>query len=104
MILKLEMDHRKLKGYKVYVNNDPGLTLTYFSSNSNLVEITYYAYTRPRCLVSVYRTIGSVLVDFKLPQLLIEMLYHLSLVLRKPVLGVSDQVQHKPGCTATEDG
>ena len=28
----------------------------------------------------------------------------MSLVLRKPVLGVSDQVRHKPGCTATEDG
>ena len=27
-----------------------------------------------------------------------------SLVVRKPVFGVSDQVQHKPGCTATEDG
>ena len=29
---------------------------------------------------------------------------HLSLVVRKPVFGVSNQVQHKPGCTATEDG
>ena len=28
----------------------------------------------------------------------------MSLVLRKPVFGVSDQVPHKPGCTATEDG
>ena len=28
----------------------------------------------------------------------------MSLVLRKPVFGVSDQVRHKPGCTATEDG
>ena len=28
----------------------------------------------------------------------------LSLVVRKPVFGVSDQVQHKPGCTVTEDG
>ena len=28
----------------------------------------------------------------------------LSLVVRKPVFGVSDQVPHKPGCTATEDG
>ena len=28
---------------------------------------------------------------------------NLSLVLRKPVFGVSDQVRHKPGCTATED-
>ena len=30
--------------------------------------------------------------------------YNLSLVLRKPVFGVSNQVRHKPGCTATEDG
>ena len=28
----------------------------------------------------------------------------LSLVVRKPVLGVSDQVRHKQACTATEDG
>ena len=29
---------------------------------------------------------------------------HMSLVVRKPVFGVSDQVRHKPVCTATEDG
>ena len=29
---------------------------------------------------------------------------NLSPVVRKPVFGVSDQVGHKPGCTATEDG
>ena len=28
----------------------------------------------------------------------------MNLVLRKPVFGVSDQVLHKPGCAATEDG
>ena len=28
----------------------------------------------------------------------------MSLVVRKPVFGVSDQVRYKPGCTATEDG
>ena len=28
----------------------------------------------------------------------------MSLVVRKPVFGVSDQVRHKPGCTAKEDG
>ena len=28
----------------------------------------------------------------------------MSLVVRKPVFGVSDQVRHNPGCTATEDG
>ena len=27
-----------------------------------------------------------------------------SLVVRKPVFGVSDQVRHKPGCTIIEDG
>ena len=30
--------------------------------------------------------------------------YDVSLDVRKPVFGVSDQVRHKPGCTATEDG
>ena len=28
----------------------------------------------------------------------------MSLVVRKPVFGVSNQVRHKLGCTATEDG
>ena len=28
----------------------------------------------------------------------------LSLVVRKPVFGNSDQVTHKPGCTTTQDG
>ena len=28
---------------------------------------------------------------------------HLSLVVRKPAFGVSDQVLHKPGYAATED-
>ena len=27
----------------------------------------------------------------------------MSLVVRKPVFGASDQVRHKPGCTTTED-
>ena len=30
-------------------------------------------------------------------------LHHLSLVVRKLVFGVSDQIRHKPGCTAIED-
>ena len=28
----------------------------------------------------------------------------MGLVVKKPVIRVSDQVAHKPGCTATEDG
>ena len=30
--------------------------------------------------------------------------WYLSLVVRKPVFGVSDQIRHKPSCTAIEDG
>ena len=37
MILKLGMNHRGLKFYKVYINDDPGLTLTYFTARSNFV-------------------------------------------------------------------
>ena len=31
-------------------------------------------------------------------------LCNMSLVVRKPEFGVSDQVPHKPGCAVTEDG
>ena len=37
MILKLGMKHQGLKFYKVYINDDPGLTLTYFTARSNWV-------------------------------------------------------------------
>ena len=30
-------------------------------------------------------------------------IFYMSLVVRKPVFGVFDQVLHKPGCTTTED-
>ena len=29
---------------------------------------------------------------------------YLSCIVRKPVFRISDQAQHKPGCTAKEDG
>ena len=37
MILKLGIKHRGFKLYKVYINDDPGLTLTYFTAMSNFV-------------------------------------------------------------------
>ena len=37
MTLKLCMQHWVLKYYQVYSNDDPGLTLTYFITRSNLV-------------------------------------------------------------------
>ena len=41
MILKLGKQHRGLKLYKVYINSDPGLTLTYFTARSDLVPYAF---------------------------------------------------------------
>ena len=41
MILKLGMYHLGLKLYRVYINDDPGFTLTYFTAMSNWVTCTY---------------------------------------------------------------
>ena len=41
MILKLGKQHDGLKHYKAYINDDPRLTLTYFTSRSNDVAYTY---------------------------------------------------------------
>ena len=45
MTLKIGMQHRALKYYQVYSNDDPGLTLTYFTARSNLVP---YAFVREK--------------------------------------------------------
>ena len=39
--LKLGMQHRVLEYYQVYSNNDPGLTLSYFTARSNLVPYVF---------------------------------------------------------------
>ena len=41
MTLKLGMQHRVLKCYQVCPNDDPGLTLTYFTARSNLVPYAF---------------------------------------------------------------
>ena len=46
MILKLDMQHRGLMVYKVYINDDPGLILTYFMARSNLAA---YAFEWENC-------------------------------------------------------
>ena len=56
MILKLGMDHHGLKVYRVYINDDLGLTLKYFTARSSLVIY------QTNSQVSVYRTIGP--LDF----------------------------------------
>ena len=41
MMLKLGMHHRGLKFYKVYINGDPRLTMTYFTARSNFVTLAF---------------------------------------------------------------
>ena len=41
MILKLGMQHWGLELYKVYINDDPGLTFTYFTARSNMGPYTF---------------------------------------------------------------
>ena len=41
MILKLGMQHRVLKYYQVCSNDNPGLTLTYFTARSNLAPYAF---------------------------------------------------------------
>ena len=38
-IMKPDMEHYVLKLYKVYINDDPKLTLTYFMTMSNLAKL-----------------------------------------------------------------
>ena len=41
MTLKLGMQHRMLEYYQICSNDDPGLTLTYFTARSNLVPYAF---------------------------------------------------------------
>ena len=41
MTLKLGMQHRVLEYYPVCSNDDPGLTMTYFTARSNLVPYAF---------------------------------------------------------------
>ena len=41
MFIKLGMGHYVLKLYKVYINDDPVLTLTHFNTMSNLAKLVF---------------------------------------------------------------
>ena len=41
MTLKLYKQQKGLKPYKSYINDDPGLTLTYFIAKLNLFPLTF---------------------------------------------------------------
>ena len=59
------MEQCFLKLYKAYINDDPELTLTRFKTMSKLAKLVFVLLnSRPRYQVSVYRTIGPlVLLD-----------------------------------------
>ena len=41
MTFKLGMRHRVIEYYQIFSNDDPGLTLTYFTARSNLVPCAF---------------------------------------------------------------
>ena len=63
MILKFGMEHYVLKLYEVYINDDPELTLTCFTAMSNLAKTYFCTYSRPRYQLSVYKTIGPLVLE-----------------------------------------
>ena len=62
MIMKLGMEQYVLKLYKVYINDDPELTLTHFKTMSNFAKLVFVLTVAPY-QVSVYRIIGPLLSD-----------------------------------------
>ena len=58
--------------------------------------MSYAVYNGHLCITLKLETIPLPDNDIVLPDM--------SLIMRKPVFGVSDQVPHKPYCTVTEDG
>ena len=56
MVMKLGMNHYVINLYKVYINDDRELTMTYFTTMLN-GKTCFYNYSMPRYQVSVYMTI-----------------------------------------------
>ena len=47
MMMKLGMEQNVLKLYKVYINDDPELTLTHFKTMSNLANFVFVLIVGP---------------------------------------------------------
>ena len=59
MILKIGTDRQELKVNTVYIQDDPKLTLTNFTTRSGFLKfLFFFANTRYICPTSVYRPIG----------------------------------------------
>ena len=62
MTLKLSMQHPVLEYYQVCSNNDPGLTLTYFTERSNLIPCAFVLY-KGEMFQKLFKSVISKLVD-----------------------------------------
>ena len=62
MVLNLCIDHQGLKVYKVYINDDPGLTLTNLTTWSNFVIKCLLCLYKTNSQLSVNRTIGPLVL------------------------------------------
>ena len=64
MSVNLGMGQQGIKIYKVYINDDFGLTLIFSMASSNFVKITYCAFARPKCQKRVNRTFSPLVLYF----------------------------------------
>ena len=64
MILKLGIEHQGLNVYKVCINDDPWLTLTYLTTMSNFAKFTFCAVSRTRYQIRINRIIGPLFFSF----------------------------------------
>ena len=55
IIFKLGMEHYVIKLYKVYINNDPVLTLTYLTTMSDLTNLVYVLEVGPYMVGPYFR-------------------------------------------------
>ena len=71
-----------------------------------LPYLVYHYFNPPQSCRDAADHIAQVFIHQCYRNILVQKLSqgHMSLVVRKQVFRVSDQVRHKPGCTATEDG
>ena len=64
MIMKLGMEQYVLKLYKVYINDDPGLTMSHFKTMSNFAKLVFVLKQWIQISgVNFYRTIGPLVSD-----------------------------------------
>ena len=62
MIMKLGMEQYVLKLYKVYINDDPELTLTHFKTVSNFAKLVFCTHRSSRYQGGIYRATSPLVI------------------------------------------